>query len=238
MKSVGKIVNIADEMIIKRHNNGVKLAPAAQNFDPATMTLSAQLQLPFNVIFKKYDSVMVKMNESTAKTCGFDSALGGIGAAVNDIFAAETAESVLKNDQECMRSQRIVTKEQDLILKDGNIKRSISFRFPWYEKGKIAGIMLYGVIVGEHPVHDAFYHINQLGLLPKHSDNTPEIHPNFSHRQLQCAKLLIRGKTTREIANVLGLSARTVESYINNIKLKLNVDTKSEVIEKLLDLNY
>lgn len=36
-------------------------------------------------------------------------------------------------------------------------------------------------------------------------------------------------------ANELGISQRTVEEYLNNIKLKMGVYSKSELIDKTID---
>nr|WP_248295715.1 helix-turn-helix transcriptional regulator [Legionella pneumophila] len=53
-------------------------------------------------------------------------------------------------------------------------------------------------------------------------------------RQIECAQLLVRGKTAEEIAIILNLSKRTVEHYINILKRKLNAHNKGLLITKLL----
>ena len=55
----------------------------------------------------------------------------------------------------------------------------------------------------------------------------------LSKRQMECCSLLLKGKTSKEIAASLGLSFRTVEFYISNIKIKLNCKNKSDLIRKL-----
>jgi DNA-binding CsgD family transcriptional regulator len=56
----------------------------------------------------------------------------------------------------------------------------------------------------------------------------------LSHRQLQCSELLVSGKTTKEIAESLNLSPRTVEAYLANIKQKMSCRNKTELIVKLM----
>ncbi|STX50966.1 transcription regulator protein, response regulator containing CheY-like receiver domain and HTH DNA-binding domain [Legionella busanensis] len=56
----------------------------------------------------------------------------------------------------------------------------------------------------------------------------------LTKRELDCAYLLIRGKTYREIAVSLSLSPRSIESYIESIKNKTSCYKKSELIEWLL----
>lgn len=60
---------------------------------------------------------------------------------------------------------------------------------------------------------------------------------SLSKRQMECCKLLLQGKTLKEIADALCLSARTVEYYIGNVKNKLNCKNKAELIKKLLSYN-
>src|SRR5687767_9455524 len=58
----------------------------------------------------------------------------------------------------------------------------------------------------------------------------------LSLREAEIIRYLTRGKTAREIAETTSLSRRTIEHYIENIKIKLKVKKKSELIEKALEL--
>lgn len=58
----------------------------------------------------------------------------------------------------------------------------------------------------------------------------------LSLREKECLTWVIRGKTASEIAHILGLSKRTIESYMINIKNKLGAASKSELIGKVIDL--
>jgi len=59
---------------------------------------------------------------------------------------------------------------------------------------------------------------------------------NLSKRETQCLTLILKGKSMREIAGILHISRRTVETYIENIKDKLGCHTKSELISKSFEL--
>ena len=64
---------------------------------------------------------------------------------------------------------------------------------------------------------------------------------DISPRQLECLFYLLRGKSANEIALTLGLSKRTIETHIENIKSKLQCDNKNKLIELAIDkglLNY
>jgi DNA-binding CsgD family transcriptional regulator len=56
---------------------------------------------------------------------------------------------------------------------------------------------------------------------------------NLTPREIDCFMLTLKGKTAKQIAILLGLSYRTVEEYICNIKTKLQVISKSALVEKL-----
>ncbi len=56
---------------------------------------------------------------------------------------------------------------------------------------------------------------------------------DFPPQQSKCLKLLLEGKTAKEIANNLNLSRRTVEHYIQAIRKKLNCKNKIELFHKI-----
>ena len=53
----------------------------------------------------------------------------------------------------------------------------------------------------------------------------------FSNREVQVLNLIGRGKTTREIADNLNLSVKTVESHRQRIKKKLNLHTAPQFVQ-------
>lgn len=81
-----------------------------------------------------------------------------------------------------------------------------------YEKDKI-------IMGAESPAKIASY-----SPIPSH---------NLSSRQLQCANLLMQGKTYKEVASVLDISVRTVETHFETLRIKLSCRNKSELIVKL-----
>lgn len=62
--------------------------------------------------------------------------------------------------------------------------------------------------------------------------------PVLSKRQSECLALLIRGYKSKQAAKVLGLSPRTVEHYIETLKIKLNCQTKTELLLTAMELGF
>lgn len=66
--------------------------------------------------------------------------------------------------------------------------------------------------------------------------NKAKTNARLSQRQIQCAEYLLNGRTAKETGELLGLSVRTVEYYLGNIKSKLECKNKTELIVKLIRL--
>lgn len=73
--------------------------------------------------------------------------------------------------------------------------------------------------------------LKQMGIL--HSAD--EI--RLSARESECMRLLLQGYTAGQIAEAIDLSKRTVEHYLENVKLKTNCYTKLELLEKFKEID-
>ena len=61
---------------------------------------------------------------------------------------------------------------------------------------------------------------------------------HFSKREKECIFYMLRGKTTKQISELLNLSKRTVDYYIENIKNKTGCRTKSELLITAIESGY
>lgn len=55
---------------------------------------------------------------------------------------------------------------------------------------------------------------------------------NLNHREIETLTWVARGKTSAEIAKILGLSKRTVDFHIDNARIKLGVATRTQAAIK------
>jgi DNA-binding NarL/FixJ family response regulator len=70
--------------------------------------------------------------------------------------------------------------------------------------------------------------IEKVAMGGRHAGGNPV--ESLSNRELQVLSLIGRGKTTREIADVLNLSVKTVESHRQRIKKKLHLDSSPQLV--------
>ena len=52
----------------------------------------------------------------------------------------------------------------------------------------------------------------------------------LTYREIEVLKCLLQGYTARRIGDIFKISPKTVESYIENLRFKLDVSSKNEVI--------
>jgi DNA-binding CsgD family transcriptional regulator len=55
----------------------------------------------------------------------------------------------------------------------------------------------------------------------------------FTKREAETLFYLLQGKTIPQVGKCLNLSARTIEFYVKNMKLKIGVNTKIELLDKI-----
>jgi LuxR family transcriptional regulator, quorum-sensing system regulator SolR len=60
----------------------------------------------------------------------------------------------------------------------------------------------------------------------------------LSPREIECLLHLLSFQTSKEIASIMNLSSRTIETYIDNVKSKLHVHSKSELVAILKKYNF
>lgn len=81
------------------------------------------------------------------------------------------------------------------------------------------------------------YITNDHGTYHTRANYTCQQVPHLSPRESECLFFLVRGFTAKEISHRLGIATPTVNSYIENLKSKLNCNSRSQMIERAAELN-
>lgn len=63
-------------------------------------------------------------------------------------------------------------------------------------------------------------------------------HIELTDREAECIFFILRGKTAKQIARILMLSHRTVEVYVENLKMKLKAQHRQELIENAIQAGF
>jgi len=164
--------------------------------------------------------------------------------------ASENADVFEKEDQSVMRSQTPVKILTCQPLHKGKHHTMLGEKHPVILNGEIIGVSVRFMDITHLRLVDLSRFIMRSDA-PFRGKKDPfqysfilDSHYHdfgLSERQAECLFLLLRGKSSKVIANILGLSYRTVEGYINEIKIKMGCDSKAQIIERAISeglLNY
>ena len=239
-------IDTSNEFLIQRIGAGVRLVKPDKHHDSSINTLENVLNMPINVYFMNTISVVEKSNEIGATKFGFESAKCMIGKSLDDIavFTNENKSCILNNNNEVMQSNITKFIEEECGYPDTLGFQTLSIKWPWYnESKKVIGLFGCSIVLSQHSLANSLAQMMKLGLL--NSTGTAPINFSLSNlcinnvylskRETECLRLTVKGKTAQSIAIILGLSCRTVEYYLENIKIKMNVSSKSEMVEKAVD---
>jgi DNA-binding NarL/FixJ family response regulator len=87
---------------------------------------------------------------------------------------------------------------------------------------------------GEMYIGDTFAARLARRLAGGHAGETESPLAALSDRELQVFRLLGQGRSTREIAQILHLSIKTIESYREHLKQKLAIESAPELVRRAI----
>ena len=239
---------ISSEFVIQAHKQGVTLARPDTPWlmSSPRVSVAEVLAFPMNIYFMSPDSMMRKINDANAESCGYLSAQDSIGKSIRDIASREAAVNILRNDQAILRAEQTQVVNESFNRLDDVPLTALSIKIPWYQDDKIVGILGCSILqglAGAPSLPEALTLLIQAGLLApavKTSFTTALPQWEFSgnmldQRDMEILYFLVRGRTAKSIAKQVQLSHRTIEHRLEAIKQKLMVSSKAELIEKVVD---
>lgn len=236
------------DLVISPYSNGIKLI-RPKNESASLPTIASLFAMPLMMYFVDFNTTYVDANHFIRLTNvpgnkGYYSERDFKGVPFSKYLTEETIQRLKFENDNILQTKQMTIYEDNCIRLDGLIFSSLSFKFPIFnEQDKIIGCFGISALTDTSVFKEAeslpvsLGRIIQTGLI-SHSKN---LMPGFnidnvylSKQEVKCLRLLVAGKTIKLIGQHLELSPRTIEFYLENIKRKLNVKTKSELIEKVL----
>jgi DNA-binding CsgD family transcriptional regulator len=240
-------IDTSNELIVCNFDNGIKLLRPDRLNDKRhhyaysmQRTVYSLLELPLCIYFSDGRSANQNLNELAVEACGFDSLQHAIGKTLHEVVRRDSVKKIIRNDRKVMRARKLHIFEEDTLRKDDVPVHALSIKVPWYDDNdKVIGLLGCSIVLGKQPLAESLMKITKLGILNTSDKNIlPGVEINntyLSKREMECLRLTVRGHPAKHVAYQLGISRRTVEEYLNNIKFKLGVFSKSELIDKTID---
>lgn len=225
---------------IAKYKNGMMLYDVRTHSRDLLITYSDLFALPYSVYLLDKQGATLKINEEGAFVCGFKSPDLAVGKTIFDVSLAEKAQYLLDNCDAVLQQESVKIFDEFTLRWDGRSLHFLSIKFPCYTMAQqLQGTLGISIVLGKHPLAQAITQLTQLGLLPRTTPHEQQVHLNLgtvvlTPREQQCLEYTVKGFTAKEIAKELVISPRTVEEYLNQLKIKLKVQTKQQLIQKVL----
>lgn len=187
-------------------------------------------QLDGNIGWKDLQLRHLGCNTQLAHALNLSSPHDIIGLKDSDLYAHTAADIQFHYDNDQLALQGKIIK----CIHFHNDNFFFLIKKPLFNKKNIIN----GIIYHCHKLENTkiFSEQNIIENTFKINTNTNPFH--FSKREIECIFHLLRGKKSRQIAEALHLSKRTIDFYIENIKNKMGCHTKSELLLAAIKAGY
>ena len=238
-----KLIDMSEELIIRHHSSGIYLErPNKSTNYSQNLRVRDVLKTSMNSFFLDTDSTIQCINEETITTYGYPSLKNTIGKNVYIAADKKTGDFSVKHNQKVLKTKQAVILDQDFHRIDESSFKALVFKFPWYDaQFNLIGVMGFAAVCNPYSLAESLNFLvkNHFFSAPSKDIQTMSYGRNIAgisitKREHDCIQLLMRGMSTKMIAKKLDLSPRTIEAYLENIKLKFNVHNKSALIDKII----
>jgi DNA-binding CsgD family transcriptional regulator len=252
----GKLLDTSTELLIYRHGGGIKLVRSEdqckQNKLPYSYytghTVGSCLNLDCYIYFGNVESKLQKINDVDAALIDCSSTAAAIGKDPYHFIDKESAARIIQQDVKAMSENKAIFVEDTYVWEDKPPQNLMVIKLPWYDnENGIIGVFGFGFSLDKHSIANFLGNASQMGLiapakiLSRSEDvlsgsQIDEVY--LSRRETEILQQIALGKSARVVGAILGISQRTVESHLENIKRKLNVYSKAELVDKAVHTFY
>lgn len=218
-------------------------------FDQRNLEMAMKLynQSTDFVLWKDLSSNYMMMNDQYAKLVGFRSSKSSFDHLTDHDIpckAAEIADKFIDTDRRVIETNQTITSIEFCCYTNGEWRMHYDRKSPLLDyDGKVIGVTCYAIDVTECPIMRSALALLTMGnnKLGPHvlKQNSYKIQASFdslglTSRQSEVLFYMIRGKTAKEISKFLDIRHKTVEKHQEALRLKMDCNTKSELIEKAI----
>jgi PAS domain S-box-containing protein len=222
-------------------NSGVLLTDAsASTMSPNAIHTGVSIKdfmhMPVSFWVLDTKGTTITINAEGASICGFKSEQDAIGKSLINVSKKESAIQLIDNCREVIQTKQAKMYDEVNIRQDGIQQQFLSIKVPLYDQNQnIMGVFGVSIVLGRHSLANSLNFLQQIGMISNAFHvSSPCIQPRpmaLPKRELECLQYIIQGYTAKMIAREVGLSFRTIESYIRNLKNRLGVSTRFELIQ-------
>lgn len=199
-----------------------------------------------NAFCKDKTGKFLSANENELNLLGFTDLDDLIGKDDRELPYQEHADIYIQNDQAVMHNGRGMVLLEP-VHTDKKVEQFLCYKAPLLSRhGKTIGIFGLGYslkdlidnkVSNERILHEILLLAGPSteALFKEIILNAKQLQLGLSKRQIQCLELLAKGMTYKQIAHFLSISTRTVEHYIEAIKIKWSCDCRHTLVEKFLN---
>lgn len=243
-----KTLNFSEDFHVYRYANGIKLVTPEfhltqknNQYIDTRHTIKSMANLPLSSYLLNRNSSLAYATPISLNLWGLDSLKPLLGKTADEVFPNKSNKVVINHDQNVMQANHFIYFDEQVILTDKSITDVISLKFPVYDQvDQIIGLFGCSIRIENTDLVKSFSimsDLNLLNVIPS-NDRLKSLNKKtyFTKREFEIMSYLVKGKTAQNIGDILCISRRTVESHIDHIKNKLNVSTRSQLIEKIYPL--
>lgn len=229
--------------VYRRYKNGIQLNSKFAYRDASA--LCELFDLPFNVCFLDRDSQIQRTNDFVVNDYGFVSTADAVNKTVCDVVQLEYAQMMLRHNDMVMNQGKLFVFEEEGITRNEIEFSYLVVKMPVYREQDIVGLLDFAFNAKRSEYPQLSQNLTKLMSTKIFGFNLNDVGQklqsgsrgavDLTAREEDILRLIVRGKTAKEIAVIYHLSFRTIQHIIDRVKVKTDCPSKAALIEYALE---